>query len=214
MDRQGFTLIEVSISMTILIIVMGILFAISQNTSRAAAVQNAQITAANTANTMMRFVEKQLRQAAWSSINTGDLPGPSITYRVPVDLDGNGLPVDTSGEIELSPVRTISPDVNDLNRNGRTDTELIVYESDPAAPYGVRILFSRDGLAPQEDTNHNGILDSGETDTNRNGRADTGLWFEQTGQAITITIEGQYTGPTVDRRALTATQIVTVVPRN
>jgi len=96
-------------------------------------------------------------------------------------------------------------DVADSNNDGLTDTQLVMVE-------GTASRVVANGLLPDEDSNNNGVLDPGE-DANSNGVLERGLWFEQAGRGIRITIQTQRLA---DPRGLqlSSSLIETVVPRN
>lgn len=205
MRRGGFTLLELTVSMAVLTMVMGVLFALATGLAQSTKTQQAKITADDDARSAMIFLVREIRQASSSSIPPGTLPGSVLFYRVADDIDGNGTAVDVAGNLELSPVRTLMRDVADSNNDGLTDTQLVMVE-------GTASRVVANGLLPDEDSNNNGVLDPGE-DANSNGVLERGLWFEQAGRGIRITIQTQRLA---DPRGLqlSSSLIETVVPRN
>ncbi|MBN2309266.1 MAG: prepilin-type N-terminal cleavage/methylation domain-containing protein [Candidatus Hydrogenedentes bacterium] len=205
MKRNGFTLIEIMISVTILTVVLGILFTLATNLGRSARIQEAKVTTVDEVRTAMMFVTREIRQASMGSISSGTLPGPALTYRVAIDADGNGSAVDVAGNLELSGTRTLARDVNDLNGDGQTVTQLIMVE-------GTDVRVIANNLLPDEDLNGNDTLESGE-DANGNGLLERGLWFESAGAGIRVTIQAQRRA---DERGflLPSGVIETVMPRN
>lgn len=205
MRRQGFTLLELMTAIGILGIVMGILFALATGVGQAARTQEAKMTTMDEARSAMLLLTRELRQAASSSLAGSVLPGPSLSYCIARDADGNGLAVDVGCHLELSTVRTIQRDTADLNRDGVTVTQLVISDGNR-----VRVLTNR--LLPNEDLNNNGTLDPGE-DSNRNGRLERGLWFEREGRGIRITIQTeQLADPRGFRMVSSLNELV--VPRN
>ena len=85
--------------------------------------------------------------------------------------------------LELSPLRTVSLDVDDLNGDGETTTQLILWD-------GTNVRVLANSLAPNEDANGDGLLDPGE-DQNNNGRVERGIWFERAGLGLVVTVETQ-----------------------
>lgn len=68
------------------------------------------------------------------------------------------------------------------------------------------------GLAPNEDTNADGVLDAGE-DVNGNGVLEHGIWFERWGSTgVLVTIETQ--GVSRQGHPLVARLSEIVIPRN
>ena len=132
---------------------------------------------------------RDLRQAARRSIDWGALPAAQISYRVAVDLDGNGLAVDQGGALELSPVRTLRRDTDDLNGDGLTDAQLVWIEGDE-----VRVLA-------------NNLIPPGAQGNPQ------GLWFEQAGLGLRVTLRTEHTsGPRDAPVRVVLTEAIT--PRN
>lgn len=189
MGRRGFTLLEVMISVSILTAVTGILFALALGLAQAAQVQEARITASDDARSGMVFVTRILRQASVQSIAWNTLPADTLSFRAAADVSGNGLAVDQDVNLELGPVLTISRDLNDLNNDGLTDTQLIITD-------GTQTRVITNGLTP-----------AGAAGANR------GLWFESTGRGIRVLIETQRNSDSRGRPVNTRL-VETVVPRN
>ena len=193
-NRAGFTLIEVMIAIGVLSLVMGAIFLLSTSTRDAALAQEAKLNAQDQVRNAMMQVVRELRQSASASINWNDLPGPAISYRVPMDIDGNGVPVDSAGNLELSPIRTISRDTQDLNNDGVTDTQLVLaHDGDFARVLGNQLLIDRDVTG--------------------DGQLERGLWFERSGAGVRVTIRAEIPAGPDGLRMLSQLQ-ETVFPRN
>jgi len=169
MNNRGFTLLELMVSIAVLTLVTGALYAASMTLTHAATSQEAKTTTIDNAKTGMLLMIRDIRQGDSASVDWGSLPGPVLAYRAATDLDGNGTAVDIGVELELGPTRTLTRDINDLNGDGVTDTQLVLVEAGQA-----RVITN--GLLPDEDANQNDVLDAGE-DANGNGVLDHGLWF-------------------------------------
>ncbi len=193
-NRAGFTLIETMIAISVLSLVAGTIFLLSTSTRDAALAQEAKLNAQDQVRNAMMQIVRELRQAATASINWNELPGPAITYRLPRDLDGNGIPVDSVGNLELSPVRAIGRDTNDLNNDGVTDTQLVLSEDDVfVRVLGNRLLVDRD--------------------VNGDGQLERGIWFERAGAGVRVTIRAEV--PAGAQGLVMSSQIQeTVFPRN
>lgn len=205
MKSYGFTLLEVMISVTVLTLVMGAIFAISSALAQSTQVQETKVSTSDDARTAMLFLERELRQASIGSINWASLPADRISYRTATDIDGNGTAVDASGFLELGPVCTISRDMTDLNGDGLTVTQLIWTD-------GANVRVIANGLSPNEDVNNNGVLDAGE-DRNANGRLERGIWFAPANPGLQVIVDTQRA--TSARRLQVVSHLVEVIiPRN
>lgn len=206
MRRAGFTLLELMISVAVLTVVLGTLFGLSMALGRGARAQEAKLSADDEARIAMMQVVRQIRQAATSSINWSALPGDTLTYSIADDVDGNGTAVDVNGDLELSSSRTLSRDMTDLNGDGATVTQLLMTEGTTIMqPFCSSVLVN-------EDFNGNGTLDTDE-DLNANGVLDVGLWFEQVGRSVRVTLQTQRRGGP-DTVLMRTTLVETVLPRN
>lgn len=190
MNRRGMTLLEIMVAITILTLILGSLFTVAQSLSETTKVQNARITAGDEARRGMQFLVKELRQASRQSIAWGDLPTTTLSYRVPVDADGNGSAVDVNGNIELSDPRTIQADADDLNGDGLTTSQLILIDGTT-----VRVLANN--------------LTTGGADLTAGPSG--GIVFAQSGSGLEITIA---TEASAGKRMMPSGFSETVVPRN
>ena len=127
---SGVTLLEMMVSVGILTAVMGVLFTLSLSIGDTARIQNTKSMAHDEARRALLAVVPRLRQAQDASINKGALPGDVLSFRMPVDADGNGTAVDIGGALELGNVVTIRRDTLDLNGDGVTASQLIMVEGD------------------------------------------------------------------------------------
>jgi type II secretory pathway pseudopilin PulG len=202
---EGMTLIELMIVMTVLTTVLGLLFLLGDNLQRSVAAQEAKVSTQDSVRTGMQTAMRELRQAARGTVTWNTLPGASISYQRADDLDGNGTAVDSGLFLELGPQRTLQRDVDDVNSDGLTLTQLVVIDANT-----VQVVAN--GLLPNEDANGDGVLAASE-DRNNNGVLDRGLWFEPMGDGIRVTLQSQRSlGP---RNPLMTSQLVEiVVPRN
>jgi len=199
---SGMTLIEVTVAVTILTIVLGIVFGLAVSLGDTARVQQAKTTTFDEARKGMIYMARDLRQA--QNFGLSDMPAATVTYCIATDVDGNGTAVDMSGHLELSAPRTITRDVDDLNGDGLTDSQLLLWNGETG-------MVLANGLLPDEDLNDNGDLDA-EEDTNGNGLLDHGVWFERSGGGVLITL--QTLGTSRQGHPLMSNMQTTIVPRN
>lgn len=199
---SGFTLLEMSVSVAIFTIVMGMLFTLSKGLGDTSRVQMTNVNMADEARRAMIFIDRELRQAQQSSVST--LPSASASYCVAADVDGNGTAVDSTGGLETSTTRRICRDTDDLNHDGIRTSQLV-------AVNGTQVTILANYLYMNEDYNGNKVLDTGE-DWNKNGVLDPGLWFARVGNAIRVTIQTVGKGP--QGQSMIYTLQEDVFPRN
>jgi len=206
MGRRGFSLVELMLAVTILTMVVGMVATLGLSMKSATLVQDAAIsTHGETTGAMVR-ISRELRQAAASSMTWPQDEQTSLTYQVAADLDGNGVAVDGGGFLELSVPRAILRDVDDLNGDGRTVTQLIL----DLGNNNFAVLAN--DLAPNEDANGNGVLDAGE-DQNFNNRLERGILFERVGGGVRVTVESQRR-PGPQTQPVVSGLTMTIQPRN
>jgi prepilin-type N-terminal cleavage/methylation domain-containing protein len=193
MRNHGFTLLELTMAMAILTVVGGMLLLLSISLGSATQAQEAKITTGDEARSAMLQIVRQVRQASRASIPPGSLPGPVLTYRIAQDISGNGSAVNQTVALETSAVRTIQRDTDDLNNDGIRDTQLIMTEG------GAVTVLANNIMLDGANNNPNGF--------------DRGVWFEQVGQAIRITIQTQRPAD-ASGRVVESTMVETVLPRN
>jgi len=203
--ERGMTLIEVMFATAIFTVVLGTLFAFSISFSDTAQVQEIKVIAQDEARRALQAIAPDLRQAVRTSINWTQLPGEQLAYSVATDLDGNGTAVDQDKRIEISLPRVIGRDLEDVNGDGLTSSQLIVTSSN-----GMQVLANN--LAPEsEQAAQDGTFGAAQ-DLNGNGQLDRGIWFEASGRGVSITV--QTVGETRQGIALRTTLQETVYPRN
>lgn len=93
MNTRGMTLLEMMFAVSIFTVVMAAIFGLSLSFGDTAEVQEIKAVTNDELRRAMQFMIPDLRQAVRSTINWDELPGERITYCVPEDISGNGLPV-------------------------------------------------------------------------------------------------------------------------
>ena len=205
MNARGMTLIEVMFAMSIFTVVMGSIFMMAMSMGDTAEIQEIKTISGDEGRRVMQTLIPDLHQAIRQTVNWDQLPGETLTYSVPEDLDGNGTAVDVSGDIEMSAPRVISRDEADINNDGFASSQFIVTSNG-----AVTVLANH--LSPEsEQTAADGSFPSA-NDTNGNGQVDRGLWFEPWGQGIRVTVQMQ--GVTRQGHVMRSTFQEIVFPRN
>lgn len=205
MNTRGMTLLEMMFAVSIFTVVMAAIFGLSLSFGDTAEVQEIKAVTNDELRRAMQFMIPDLRQAVRSTINWDELPGERITYCVPEDISGNGLPVNVQCRLEIGQPRVIGRDLGDVNGDGITATQLI-------AQSGNRIQVLANDVSPDsEQPDASGVFGPAQ-DLNGNGRLDRGIWFEPDGRGIRVTIQTQ--GENRRGQILRTTLQDTVVPRN
>ena len=199
MSSRGFTLLEVTVSVAILMVVIAFLYMLSASLSSAALIQEGKTFTQDQVRNAMQVITTDLRQASSTSVNWATLPGATLTYQPAADIDGNGTAVDSGGFLEVDGVHTVQRDATD-------PTRVVLIQPD-----GTSQVIATNVL-PNEDVNGNGTLESAE-DTNNNNALDRGLWFQAVGQTVQITIQAQRRTGSPPRPILSSL-IEFVEPRN
>lgn len=132
MRNRGMSLLEVMVAVTIFILVLGVLYSISMGIINAHEIQEITVTTNDEVRRAQMVLIPRLRQAARGSINWAALPGDTVTFMMADDVDGNGFAVDVNGDIELVGPVTIQRDVNDVNGDGLTLSQLIMTNANGA----------------------------------------------------------------------------------
>lgn len=204
--NYGMTLIEVMFSVAIFTVVMGIIMTFALGFGDTAQLQNVRATGNDEARRALQSIVPDLRQAIGSTINWDSLPGEMLSYRVPEDVDGNGLPVDMGGQLEMGAPRVIGRDLEDINYDGLRSAQLAVTSGDT-----FRVLANH--LSPESESPGAEGVFGPEQDANGNGQLDRGVWFEPFGNGgILITVQAQ--GDTRRGHTIRTTLQEIVYPRN
>lgn len=127
---SGFTLVELTFAVAIMTVLMGVLFTLSLGIGDTAANQELKNVNNDEARKAMLAIAPRLRQAVRESINFKQLPSDVLIFRMPRDLDGNGLAVDAFNSLELGPSIEIRRDRFDQNKDGIGLTQLIMISGD------------------------------------------------------------------------------------
>lgn len=128
--NAGVTLLELAVAMGIFTALMGVLFSVSLSLGDSARVQEVKVNAGDEARRALLLLTPRLRQAAAGSINTEQLPGEVLRFRMADDVDGNGTAVNAGNALELGPEIAVLRDDNDLNEDGLTASQLILIDGD------------------------------------------------------------------------------------
>ncbi len=175
----GMTLIELTMTVGLMTIVMGALFTLSLSLSDTVQNYNVTITATDEARRAMQILIPRLSHASRQTVNWNELPGHTLRFRMPTDLDGNGTCVDVGGNLELGDVVTVQRDTQDANGDGMTGNQLIMIQGN-----NITVLANH-LFNPPEVGNANGTFN----DTNGNGRLDRGFFITTQDNTVQIHID-------------------------
>ncbi len=173
------TLIELTMTVGLMAIVMGSLFALSLSLNDTVQTYNTTMTATDDARHALYILIPRLSQASRQTINLNELPGEVLRFRMPTDLDGNGSCVDVGGNLELGDTITIQRDTEDLNGDGLTNNQLVMVQGD-----NVTVLANH-VFSPPESGNPDGSF----TDNNGNGRWDRGFFVIAQDNTLQVVID-------------------------
>ena len=196
MNNRGFTLLEMMVAVSILVIVMGTLAALSLGFANASELQELRITGTDEARKAFLGMAPRLRQASRASVNWAALPGDRVSFQVPVDLDGNGFAVDSNGDIELSGQMVIERDRTDMNGDGITLSQLVFVDD----AGNVRVLANDLQEEP---------VPAGAGDDIPDG---VGFWVTPRNGGLLLTVRAE--GTTRRGRVFTTTVSEFIFPRN
>jgi len=177
--KLGMTLIEITMTVGLMVIVMGALFSLSLGISDTVQNYSATATATDEARRALTILVPRLSQASRQTVNWNELPGSVLRFRMPADLDGNGSCVDVAGNLELGDVVTIQRDTQDANGDGLTDNQLVMIQGN-----NVTVLANH-LFNPPESANPDGSFN----DTNGNGRLDRGFFVTAQNNTLQIFID-------------------------
>ena len=178
-NKLGMTLIELTMTVGLMAIVMGSLFALSLSLNDTVQTYNTTMTATDDARHALYILIPRLSQASRQTINLNELPGEVLRFRMPTDLDGNGSCVDVGGNLELGDTITIQRDTEDLNGDGLTNNQLVMVQGD-----NVTVLANH-VFSPPESGNPDGSF----TDNIGNGRWDRGFFVIAQDNTLQVVID-------------------------
>ena len=210
-NSSGVTLVELMIAAALLVVALGTIYTVAQATFASAAYHDAELAAQDEARGALQRMTTELRQARRSSLAMQTIPNDTLTFQIPEDADGNGFPLDVGGYLESAGTITYTRDMNDLNADGLTTTQLVrVYQGGGGIAPIVTVLAN--DIAPNEDANWDGSLNPGE-DLNGSRMLERGIWFESNGPLMRIIVDCQKTVGAGGRRVW-ATVATNVSHRN
>lgn len=189
------TLLEVMMAVAVFSIVIATIFSLSLGIADAASLQHVRIVNHDEARRALITLIPRLRQSLNQSVNWGELPGDSIDFRMPVDVNGNGTSVDRFGAIEFTGLMTIQRDANDANDDGLTLSQLVLLGGGE-----VRVLANNiaDAAAPPN--------------ANVNPPPGVGFWVAPINGGLQVTVQAR--GRTRRGQVVTTTLSEFVMPRN
>ncbi|MBL7646869.1 MAG: prepilin-type N-terminal cleavage/methylation domain-containing protein [Candidatus Hydrogenedentes bacterium] len=178
-DREnGFTLVELTVAVAILVVLMGVLFSLSLGIGDTAAIQDLKIRGNDEARRGLLAVAPRLRQAVRETINLEQMPTDILTFRMPEDLDGNGLAVNGANALELGPEVEIRRDKHDQNKDGMSQSQLIMISGE-----SIRVLAN--GLSPAPGPTPSPASAKG---TAQSAENTAGFWVAEEEGGIRVTI--------------------------
>ncbi len=132
--RAGFTLIEVSMAITVLSVILMMLYGAAWAMLKTARTQDSLVMLNSEARQAMSTIVRNLRQSDATTLLTNNggafvaMGGNAVTniqFQRVEDIDGNGNALDAAMDLELSQPFWITRDTNDANNDGQTLTQLV-----------------------------------------------------------------------------------------
>ncbi len=134
--NAGFTLIEVTIASSMLMVVLGMLYSAAFSMMKSTRVQDSMVMLNQEARRAMDVIVNNLRCAQSSTLVTQDAGGNwvALTANTPVtnlryqrvaDMNGNGNALDANMNVEVTQQFRFIRDTNDANTDGLTTTQLV-----------------------------------------------------------------------------------------
>jgi prepilin-type N-terminal cleavage/methylation domain-containing protein len=183
--NQGFTLLEMMIATAVFTVVMGALYGMAVTLNRTERFQSANFDATQNVRGAIIKLMPLFQQASRQTITVGN-GGQSLTFRIPVDTDGNGYAISNlNNSIEISGLYTLAV-VATPSASGNTMKDR--YQLTLTDPNGaVTILANNINPGAEVGTGVNGDWSLAD-DTNGNGRQDLGFGITQAGTRYRIQI--------------------------
>ena len=137
--NAGFTLIEITMTLSALLIIVGALYGIAMGMVTAAKTQDSLIMLRQESRLAMQAIVQNIRMAQAASMQTGaggvfapldNNPTTNLSYRRVADIDGNGVALNQDLSIGLTPALWFTRDLNDANGDGQTLTQLVQLRQD------------------------------------------------------------------------------------
>ena len=204
-------MVELMIAVSILVIAAMTVETVARVAFNYALFHESALTAQDEARRALQLMVAELRQARRPTLTTQTLPNNSVTFQIPEDADGNGLPVDVGGYLESLGMITYMRDMNDMNGDGLTNQLIRVYQSGGSGAAANVTVIAND-IMPNEDVNWDETLNPGE-DSNGSRMLERGIWFDWAGPLLRITVDTQKTVGAEGRLAW-STVTADVCPRN
>ena len=157
----GATLVELMIAVSILVIAAMTVDTFARVAFDYASFHESALTTQDEARRALQLMVGELRQARRPTLTMQTLPNDSVTFQIPEDADGNGLPVDVGGYLESLGIITYMRDMNDMNGDGLTNQLIRVYQSGGSGAAANVTVIAND-IMPNEDVNLDGTLNPGE----------------------------------------------------
>jgi len=182
MGRDGFSLIEMLTACALLTAALGMIWTVWISAGDTAEVLGRKANATDDTVRAMAIMTRELRATSLAQLSP--LPADEVTYRIPEDSDGNGLPVDANGLPEWGAPRRIGRDHNDANGDGLTETQLVLEQ-------GGAVAVLANGLLPAEEP---------------------GVWFEARDGGVLVTVA--VASHTRRKLPVAARAVQQITPRN
>ncbi len=180
-DRSGFTLLEMSVALVLLVLVLGNVYSLLRRSSKALGAQNSAFDVDTQAQRAMDHITMAIVGASESTLTNKSGGSPSVApFSMDAMLYKESLGVQ-DGQMVSSPQQRIeftntTGEVTWIENPGTAEEKRVVWSKNIPP-------FLQEEIANSIDDNHNGIID------------ETGLSFVKDGKSITVYLTVKRTTP-------------------
>jgi prepilin-type N-terminal cleavage/methylation domain-containing protein len=144
---NGFTLLEMMVTMSILTVVMLGMYSLNDSMTRSSMQQESLAMLRDEGRLSLQYMTRLMRMAQSGTLRSedggegavmlGTQSVQSIQFQIVASMDGNVTTINQDFTVGLSPVMEFTPDFDDANEDGFTSTQLVHLDADGSV---VRVL--------------------------------------------------------------------------
>jgi prepilin-type N-terminal cleavage/methylation domain-containing protein len=175
-DQSGFTLLEMSVALVLMVLVIGNVYSLLRQSSKAIGAQNSSFDIDTAAQRAMDHITNAIVGASEATLQMPqDQPfsTPTLNYTEQLGIQNGEQVVSAPQRIEYS---NVTGEITWFENPGTAEEKRVVWAKDVPP-------FLKEEIANGVDDNHNGIID------------ETGLSFVKDGKSITVYLTVKRTTP-------------------